>query len=92
MTNTAALLDAARARLGLTSDNKLAQALGWPQGTISGYRRGARCMDVEQVAEFAAKTGIPVETVLAAAVNDRRTLKSKDGRRIVQHTLPLAAA
>ena len=89
MSATTDLLDEAQSRLGLTSDNQLAQALGWLQPTVSAYRAGRRCMDVERVAEFSAKTGIPLERVVAAAIEDRRRLKSHGRSRKGQITLPL---
>lgn len=92
MSETAALLDRAQERFGLTSDNKLAQALNWPQGTISGYRRGARTMDIEMAVDFATKTGIPLEEVAAAAIADKKALKPTSKARKGQIALPLKAA
>ncbi len=86
MSETAKILERARVKLGLTSHYKLALALGWSHGTVSNYRRGLRAMDVEQVSDFASKTGIPVEEVLAAAVMDKKS--SKRGKKI-QGTLNL---
>lgn len=70
MSATAQILDRARSLMGLTSDNQLAHALGWRQGTVSNYRRGARLMEARQVWEFSKATGISTDDVLAAVIAD----------------------
>jgi hypothetical protein len=77
MNATAKLLDKAKALLRLTSDNKLAHHLGWPQSTITGYRTGRTSMDVIQCREFFEKTGIPLEEVVNAAADDKLEKRSQ---------------
>lgn len=65
------LLDVLRDKLGLTSDNQLAQALGCRQSTISGYRTGHRAMDANIALLIQQKAGIPLQYTLACAQADR---------------------
>jgi hypothetical protein len=76
------LLDEAKRRLRLTSDYKLAQALGWLHGTLSSYRNGRTSMDVPQAAHFCKTTGIPFEAVAAAVINDRASRDTKTRRAV----------
>lgn len=76
------LLDEAKRRLGLTSDYKLAQALNWLSGTMSGYRNGRTSMDVPQAAHFCSVTGIDFSIVAAAVVNDRKWRESQTRRTV----------
>lgn len=92
MTATAALLDSAKERLGLTSDYQLAKALSWPISTLSNYRQGRRAMELEQVVAFATKTGIALEEVAQTAIEDRARLKAKKQHHAVQTHLPLHSA
>jgi predicted transcriptional regulator len=92
MTATAALLDTARNRLGLTSDYQLANALGWPNSTVSSYRTGRRAMELEQVVAFAGKTGIALEEVAKVAIEDRARIKALKKGAPIQTSLNLAAA
>lgn len=80
MTETEKILDLAKRKLSLTSDNQLARALSWGQPTVSGYRTGRRQMDCQQVLDFAEKTGIDALAVLRASVTDKKNMKR--GRKI----------
>lgn len=73
MSELAKVLDEAQRRKGLTSDNALAKALGWPQATVSSYRRGARSMSLELALDLSEKTGIPVEAIARAVKADRES-------------------
>tara|TARA_B110001454_G_C12495574_1_gene340434 strand:+ start:240 stop:524 length:285 start_codon:yes stop_codon:yes gene_type:complete len=69
-TATNALLDEAMSRHGLTTNYQLAKHLKWPQSDISTYRSGRVRMGVRKAYEFAKKTGIPLETVAEAIIED----------------------
>jgi hypothetical protein len=71
------LLDAAKQRLGLTSDYALAKALKWPTSNMSAYRCGRRSMDLVQAAEFEEVTGIPMKLAALAAKGDREYRRQK---------------
>lgn len=82
--DTPALLDAAKTRLGLTSDYKLAQALNWPFTTLSNYRTGRSSMRVDHLRHFCQKSGISIEDAvettaseLASKTETRRTVGRK---------------
>lgn len=77
ISSTAELLDAAKSRMGLTSDYKLALALKWRHTTMSNYRQNKRSMDVEKIEEFANATGIPLATVVRVAVLMKQREKSQ---------------
>ncbi|MCK9383715.1 MAG: hypothetical protein M0Q15_03655 [Nevskia sp.] len=74
---TSELLDAAKSRLRLTSDYKLAQALKWNPATISQLRKGTYCMGLIAAAEFAEKTGIQITEIIYAARVDKQQQKNK---------------
>jgi hypothetical protein len=92
MTTTAELLDAAKTRLGLTSDYQLANALGWQKATVSNYRRRTRSMDLQQVADFHAKTGIPLEIVVNTCVEEAKRLSAQKRQEPSQRALALGTA
>lgn len=81
MSETAKLLDRVKAMHNLTSDNKLAEWLEWPQPTIASYRTGHSCMDVPQIREFSRKTGVSLEEVINAVADDK--IAKKQIRRTV---------
>ncbi len=74
-TATDALLDSAMERLGLTTDYQLAKRLEWPQSNISTYRSGRVRMGVRKAYEFSKKTGIPLEKVAEAIIEDETVTK-----------------
>ncbi|WP_366524423.1 helix-turn-helix domain-containing protein [Sinimarinibacterium flocculans] len=84
MSETAKILDRARQRLGLTSDNQLAQALGFSQSAVSSWRRGRSTFGVEYLCQFSERTGIPLVEVISAAAADthaRRANRQTVGRK-----------
>lgn len=66
-----ALLDAVRARHGLTSDYQLCKLLDVPQNRVSNYRHGRAGMDDEMGLRIAALLGRPAGAVLAELAADR---------------------
>lgn len=79
-TATQTLIEEAKRGLHLTSDYALAMHMGWPQSDISTYRSGRVRMGVRKAYEFAKKTGIPLETVAEAIIEDETVTKQIFGR------------
>ncbi|WP_428384180.1 hypothetical protein [Nevskia ramosa] len=74
-TATETLFNDAMRALGLTSDYALAKRLNWPQSDISAYRKGRQRMGVRKAYEFAVRTGIPLEEVARAIIEDEAVNK-----------------
>ena len=73
----ARLLDEAKARLVLTSDYQLANALGWPQTMLSAYRHRRRSMAPAQILQFHELTKIDLRRILVAVVADQQRAENQ---------------
>lgn len=73
MSTTTDLLDLAKERTGLTTDYKLAQALGWAVSQVSNYRTGRRGLGDDQACELADLAKVPREYALALIAAERTT-------------------
>ncbi len=69
--NTIEFLDAAKARLGITSDYALGKKLGWGQTRLSQYRTRNREMDDDGCLQIAAVLELPPEYVMACVAAAR---------------------
>lgn len=69
------LFSEAKQRLGLTSDYALAKRMGWPQSMVTNYKKGKSRMGVRNAYDFAVKTGIPLEDVARAIIEDEAVTK-----------------
>lgn len=65
--NIEQLLDAAKERNGLTSDNQLAKALGVSRQAVSSWRNGIKTPDPVACATLAGLTGEPLARVIGIA-------------------------
>lgn len=68
---TVELLDALKARRGLTSDYQLYKALGWHQTTVSSYRCGKTSMTGAHAIRIADELELPRAYVLACMEAER---------------------
>ena len=71
MRTTIELLDAAKAKIGITSDYALAKALGVSQPAVTGYRAGRRIFDDDTALAIAEILGVHPLQVIAAANAER---------------------
>lgn len=79
---TADLIDAAKRRMGLDTDYKLAKALKWSQNNLTNYRTRGGSMDLIRAYEFSEVTGITLEEIARAARNDRAARGVKNRRTV----------
>lgn len=69
--DTNALLDAVRARHGLTSDYQLGQLMGWSTGKVCNYRAGRSRLGDESALAVANALGMDAGYVLAVVAAER---------------------
>ncbi|RJG00955.1 DUF3693 domain-containing protein [Noviherbaspirillum sedimenti] len=75
--NQTQLIDAAKQQGGLTSDYKLAQALGVSTGRVSSLRNGDKAADEAEIAMLADMAGIDLHIALAAVHKNREKNPAK---------------
>jgi transcriptional regulator with XRE-family HTH domain len=65
------LLDAAKAAIGVESDNALAIEMGYTRGAVSNWRNGKAYPDEIACAKLADMVGLPLHQVLGAIGEQR---------------------
>lgn len=69
-----------RAAAAAGNDNRLAQALGYPNSVVAGWKSGTRTCAVEDRIQLAELAGVEVEEAIADALLERWQGKPKGDR------------